>query len=67
MASTAKRIANVEYQMATDAADRVRGERMVKAARLEPETFRAAREQIQREYEDAILHAMLLLDAALNS
>ena len=64
MASTTKRIANVEYQMATDNADRIRGERMVKAARLEPAEFRAARERIQREYEETILHAMLLLETA---
>lgn len=64
---TGRQVANVEYQMATDAADRIRGERMVLAARLEPAAFRAARAAAQAEYEGVLLHARLVLDSTISN
>lgn len=44
----------VVCQMAASAADRARGEQTIKAAKLEPEAFRAAKARIAAAYDAAI-------------
>ena len=62
---TTHQSANVAYQMCTDNADRVRGERMIKAAGvLTGEAFQTTRKRIQEEYDWACWAAQRTLEAS---